>query len=211
MRFIDTIFVHCSATQPKWMAGSPAEAKRDEIDRWHRERGFSQIGYHYIIDRDGTILIGRPVEQVGAHVKGHNTNSIGICLLGGFGSNENDSFADHYTVEQATALRDLIDRLQVQYPTIKHVRGHNEVAAKACPGFSVPRWLAAKTPRTVTQSTTVRASAVQIGTAATGAVAAVGGLHGTAQLVAIGAATIVLLAAMWILRERLRQWARGIH
>lgn len=211
MRPIDTIFVHCSATRPDWMARSTAEAKRDEIDRWHKQLGWKGIGYHYIIDRDGIIVAGRPVEQVGAHVKGHNIGSIGVCLIGGHGSNENDRFTDHYTANQAVSLHNLIDRLRAEHPGIKQVRGHNEVAAKACPGFNVARWSAGRSPRTVTQSTTVRASAVQIGTAATGAVAAVGGLHGTAQLVAIGGAVIVLLAAMWILRERLRQWARGIR
>ena len=216
MRPIDTIFVHCSATRPDWMAGQSAEAKRDEIDRWHKQRGFKSItgvhiGYHYVIDRDGIIVAGRPVDEIGAHVKGHNTGSIGICLIGGHGSNENDRFTDHYTANQAVSLHNLIDRLRAEHPGIKQVRGHNEVAAKACPGFNVARWSAGRPPRTVTESTTMRASAVQVGTAASGAVAAVGALDGMAQLVAIGGAVIVLLAALWIMRERLRQWARGIQ
>lgn len=209
MRQIHTIFVHCSATRPDWMDGQGAQRKRDEIDRWHKQNGWSGIGYHFVIDRDGEIAAGRPVDQVGAHVKGHNTNSIGVCLIGGFGSNENDRFTDHYTSDQAVALRNLIDRLKREYPSIKHVRGHNEVAAKACPGFNVARWMEAKPPRTVAQSTTMQASAVQVGTAASGAVAAVGALDGVAQVVAIAGALIVCAAALWIMRERLRQWARG--
>ena len=216
MRRIDTIFVHCSATRPDWMARSTAEAKRDEIDRWHKERGFKSpsgihIGYHYVIDRDGVIVEGRPVSEVGAHAKGHNVGSIGICLVGGHGSNENDKFIDHYTPNQAVALHNLIDRLKREYPTITKVRGHNEVAAKACPGFNVARWMAAKPERTVAQSTTMQAGAVQIVSGVGSGIGALAMLDGYAQLAAIGFVAVVVVSAMWIMRERLRQWARGVR
>lgn len=139
-RTINEIFVHCSATRRDWMSDQSAEAKRDEIDRWHRQRGWKGFGYHYLIDRDGTVIAGRPEEEIGAHVSGHNAHSIGICLVGGHGSNENDTFADHYTSLQEGSLSELLDKMEAKYPGAV-VRGHNEVAAKACPGFNVKRWL----------------------------------------------------------------------
>lgn len=116
-------------------------AKRDEIKRWHTSapRNWSDIGYHYIIDRDGAAADGRPLERVGAHVKGRNTGSIGICLLGGHGSTERDKFSDNFTPEQDAALRQLIDALQREFGPLK-VTGHNQYAAKACPGFDAPSW-----------------------------------------------------------------------
>ncbi len=139
---VSTIFVHCSATRSTWMQGSPLAAKVTEIRRWHvRERGWKDIGYHWLIDRDGKVARGRPETQVGSHVKGHNTGSIGICLIGGHGSAETDEFLDNFTPEQDRALRDLIADIKTR-ADIKAVRGHNEVAAKACPGFNVAAWLA---------------------------------------------------------------------
>ena len=75
------IIIHCSATPPGWMAGRSAADKVAAIRRWHIEdRGWSDIGYHWVIDRDGTLVRGRPETVVGAHTQGHNTGSIGICL-----------------------------------------------------------------------------------------------------------------------------------
>lgn len=142
MRQIDTIIIHCAATRPEWGADRPASWKRDEIDRWHRERGWAGIGYHYVIDRDGTLVPGRPVERVGAHTKDHNRTSIGICLIGGHGSGATDAFLDHFTLKQDAALRALIDNLRARFPTIRTVAGHNDFTnAKACPGFKVAGWL----------------------------------------------------------------------
>jgi N-acetylmuramoyl-L-alanine amidase len=85
MRHINEIIVHATATRPEWMAGNSTVEKRDEITRWHVEaRGWSDIGYHMIIDRDGTRATGRPTFRIGAHVKGHNSNSLGVSLIGGF-------------------------------------------------------------------------------------------------------------------------------
>lgn len=140
---ITTIWVHCAATRPEWMAGQSAVAKMAEIERWHRDRGWNGPGYHYLIDRDGTVAPGRPLRTQGAHVAGHNRGSVGICLAGGFGSNERDSFADHFTAEQDRALRRMIADLRKQLGTVERIRGHNEVAAKACPGFQVADWLRA--------------------------------------------------------------------
>lgn len=144
MRPINEIIVHCSATRADWMAGQPTSAKVAEIRRWHvKDRGWRDIGYHYLIDRDGTIATGRPVDQVGAHVAGHNTGTVGVCLIGGHGSNENDQFSDHFTARQDEELRRLLKDLQQRFG-IKKITGHNQYAAKACPGFRVSEWLAQK-------------------------------------------------------------------
>ncbi len=98
MRHINEIILHTTATRSEWMVGHGTLAKVQEIALWHtRDRKWRAIGYHYLIDRDGTVANGRPLEQVGAHVKGHNSNSIGIALIGGFGGSADDLFKDHYT------------------------------------------------------------------------------------------------------------------
>jgi hypothetical protein len=190
-KIVDTIWVHCAATRPEWLAGRPLAEKVAEITRWHvQERKWRTIGYHYVIDRDG---------------------SIAQCLIGGFGSNENDAFERHFTPEQDRALRGLIEEISSR-AAIKRVRGHNEAAAKACPGFQVSRWLAHKPAKpTLRESTTVQASAVQIASGGGAAVAAVSALDGTAQIVALVFAGIVVLAGLWIMRERIRKWAREVH
>ena len=77
MRKINKIVVHCTATPE----GRPVSV--EEIDSWHKQRGWSQIGYHYVVQLDGTINQGRPLNISGAHVKGHNKYSIGITYVGG--------------------------------------------------------------------------------------------------------------------------------
>lgn len=143
MRPINEIIVHCSATQWHWMLDSPTADKVAEIRRWHvRDRKWRDIGYHYIVDYNGTVATGRPIEQVGAHVKGHNTGTIGICLIGGHGAAATDDFSDHFTKLQDKALRKLLKELQDRYG-IDKVTGHNQYSAKGCPGFNVPKWLGA--------------------------------------------------------------------
>ena len=145
MRPLTEIIVHCTATEPLWWNGKATQQKVDEIRRWHKTQNlWKDIGYHYLIDRDGTIATGRPLDQVGAHVKGHNTGTIGISLFGGAGSNEKDKFGQHFTPQQDEALRKLIADLRSRFPAIMRVTGHNQYAAKACPGFYVPDWYAQK-------------------------------------------------------------------
>ena len=152
MRKVDEIIVHCSATRPSWMEHNSLEAKVAEIRDWHKARGFDDIGYHWIIDRDGSVLEGRQERRTGAHVKNRNASTIGICLIGGFGSSANDQFADHFTPEQDVALRELIDQIKGRH-AIKKVSGHNDYdAGKACPGFRVLRWAEGKGERKVTES-----------------------------------------------------------
>lgn len=141
MRHLDEIIIHCSATQRDWMRGSNVLAKRDEIGRWHKAKRWRDIGYHYLIDRDGSGARGRPVSETGAHTRGRNKTSIGICLVGGHGSSATDKFHDHFTPAQDRALRELIIDLRLKYPSITAVSGHNQYANKACPGFYVPIWL----------------------------------------------------------------------
>lgn len=141
MRPISEIIVHCSATQPNWMHTATTSAKVAEIRRWHmQDRGWSDIGYHLLIDRDGTILPGRPMEKVGAHTQGRNTGTIGVCLIGGHGSAATDKFSDHFTQAQEQALRATVADLRRRFGKLA-VSGHNQWAAKACPGFNVPSFI----------------------------------------------------------------------
>tara|TARA_R110000868_G_scaffold279675_1_gene539733 strand:- start:10056 stop:10709 length:654 start_codon:yes stop_codon:yes gene_type:complete len=205
---VDTIFVHCTATQPEWMEDAPLSSKVEEINRWHKQRGFNRIGYHWVIDRNGEVAKGRAENEVGAHVKDYNTGSIGISLVGGFGSNENDPFEKNFTVEQDKALRSLINGVKTR-TAITKIRGHNEVAAKACPGFNVSRWLNRAPPApALSESTTMQAGAVQMLSGAAGGVTALSALEGNVQLVVIAICVITMLAAAWIMRERIKRWAR---
>jgi len=127
MRQINRIIIHCTAT-PEGRHHTAAE-----IDRWHRERGWSQIGYHYVICLDGTVEVGRPIEKAGAHVKGHNADSIGVVYVGGCDKNMKPK--DTRTPAQKLALRGIIDGFKEKYPHAT-VHGHNEFdKGKACPSF----------------------------------------------------------------------------
>ena len=136
---VHEITVHCSATRADWMAGRPLVEKVAEIRSWHRAKGWRDIGYHWVIDRDGKVLPGRPEAVIGAHTIGHNSGTIGICLLGGYGSAETDPFTANYTAQQDITLRQMIDAIGSR-TVIERVSGHNQYAAKACPGFNVPKW-----------------------------------------------------------------------
>lgn len=143
MRKITEIIVHCTATRPEWWAAQPLEAKIAEVRRWHvSDRRWRDIGYHFLIDRNGKIGNGRPLAQTGAHVQGRNTGTIGIALFGGHGSAETDAFGDNFTRDQERALRSLLADLQRDFGPVP-VTGHNQYSAKACPGFNVPRWYSA--------------------------------------------------------------------
>lgn len=143
MREIDQIILHCSATRREWMEDASLAQQVHEIRRWHVDgNGWSDIGYHFVIGRDGEIADGRPLARAGAHTRGHNSTSVGVCLIGGFGSDANDAPDDHFTVEQLKAARDVCRSLLVDFPNAT-VHGHNEFAAKACPGFDVAKWWAA--------------------------------------------------------------------
>nr|DAX79699.1 MAG TPA: endodeoxyribonuclease I [Caudoviricetes sp.] len=149
MKKIDSIIIHCSATR----AGQDLRAK--DIDRMHRQRGFSQIGYNFVIDLDGTVENGRPLTIDGAHcnTKGfsdvsYNKHSIGICYIGGLDTS--NRLADTRTEAQKNALRDFVAKLCKEYDIIE-VLGHRDTSPdlndsgevepaeyiKACPCFDV--------------------------------------------------------------------------
>ena len=135
------IILHCSATRPEWLGTAPLAAKVAEIRRWHmQDRGWRDIGYHWLIDRDGSRIAGRAETEIGAHVEGHNAGTIGISLIGGFGSAATDKFSQHFTAAQDAALRQLMREIFAR-TRIEKIRGHNDYAAKACPGFNVTKWL----------------------------------------------------------------------
>lgn len=141
MRKITEIILHCSATRPNWMHDAGTEAKVAEIRRWHKQdRGWRDIGYHFIVDRDGSVALGRPIEQTGSHVKGRNAGTIGVCLIGGHGSLAYDDFSENFTQAQDKAVRGLIADLRKRFGNVP-VSGHNDYAAKACPGFKADKWL----------------------------------------------------------------------
>lgn len=125
MRTITEIIVHCSATR----AGKNFHAA--DIDRWHREKGWKRIGYHFVVDLDGLIETGRPVEMIGAHCIGHNKQSIGVCYIGGLDAAGRP--ADTRTDAQCVALRCLLRSLVEKYHC--PVYGHRDFSSKRCPCF----------------------------------------------------------------------------
>ena len=128
MRTITLLIVHCSAVRPTQTSSA------DQIDLWHRQRGWSGIGYHYVIRRDGTIECGRPESVVGAHCKNHNRHSIGICYEGGL--DEQGNPADTRTPEQKASLHALLTDLKRSYPRALILGHHDLDPTKACPCFN---------------------------------------------------------------------------
>lgn len=126
MRKLNKIIVHCSATP------EGRDVSTEEIRQWHLDRGWSDIGYHFVIELDGTICDGRPIEIAGAHARGHNKDSIGICYVGGVDKDMRPK--DTRTPEQVASLLDLIVDLRSTYGKLP-VHGHREFSDKACPSF----------------------------------------------------------------------------
>lgn len=127
MRKINEIIVHCAATP------EGKNFKAADIDRWHRERKMKCIGYHYVVDLDGTVEPGRPESEIGAHCLGHNQNSIGVCYVGGLDA-DGRTPKDTRTAAQKEALLALLKKLRAKYPKAS-IHGHRDFAAKACPSF----------------------------------------------------------------------------
>lgn len=127
MREINKIIVHCADTP------EGRDVKTEEIKRWHtEERGWSDIGYHWVVELDGSVHAGRAEEVSGAHCKGHNSDSIGICYVGGSDASGNPK--DTRTQEQKEALAALISDLLDRH-TEAEVFGHRDFSEKACPSF----------------------------------------------------------------------------
>ena len=128
MRRLNRIILHCTATR----VGEELDVS--QIDKWHRDRGFSEIGYHYVIYADGTIATGRNIRKKGAHVKGHNHDSVGVAYVGGLDNNLVPQ--DTMTMQQELAFLHLVNSLRVVFGSLS-VHGHNEFSNKACPSFEV--------------------------------------------------------------------------
>ena len=131
MRKIKWIILHCADT----------EEGRDfnvfDIDRWHKQRGWAGVGYHFVITIDGQLQQGRPVECVGAHCLHHNVDSIGICYVGG---RRQGQFCDTRTAAQRTTMERCVKVLSEQFPDAK-VCGHRDFDPyKACPCFDTAQW-----------------------------------------------------------------------
>ena len=126
MRKIDKIIIHCADTP------EGRDVRAEEIRRWHKARGWSDIGYHYVVDLDGTIEAGRDVEIAGAHTAGHNATSIGVCYVGG--ADKNMRPKDTRTEAQKASLLLLVRFLKSKYPDAQ-VYGHRDFSNKACPSF----------------------------------------------------------------------------
>lgn len=128
MRELKRIILHCTATR------IGEELDVSQIDKWHRDRGFSEIGYHYVIYADGTIATGRDIRKKGAHVKGHNHDSVGVAYVGGLDNNLVPQ--DTMTMQQELTFLHLVNSLRVVFGDLS-VHGHNEFSNKACPSFEV--------------------------------------------------------------------------
>lgn len=166
MTQINKLVIHCSATQNGKALGTDTHTAAQVIDGWHKARGYKRadwrvkqfnphlkhIGYHFVIDTDGTVQTGRAVGETGAHVKGHNTGSVGICLVGGITSQGKNH--GEYTKKQWHALYNLLRELESQHPNAS-ICGHRDLSPdtnhngkvdkwewlKDCPCFDVWSWL----------------------------------------------------------------------
>ena len=125
---ISRLIVHHSA--------SPRNVTTTQIHHWHvKGKGWSDIGYHYIITGEGKVEYGRPLSKVGAHCRGHNRDSIGVCVVG------NNTVPEHkWSMQQVASLQDLVYGLRLVFPNLI-VRGHNEYANTLCPGVGIQQLL----------------------------------------------------------------------
>tara|TARA_R100000544_G_scaffold36960_1_gene26532 strand:+ start:4639 stop:5226 length:588 start_codon:yes stop_codon:yes gene_type:complete len=135
MRDINKIVIHCSATR------EGQDFNVETIRKWHTDpkpqgRGWSDIGYHYLIRLNGDLEIGRSIDRQGAHTRGHNKDSIGICYVGGV-EKDGKTPKDTMTSEQEKSMREIIFALRIVQDKNITIHGHNEFSAKACPSFTV--------------------------------------------------------------------------
>lgn len=135
------IVIHCSAT------GDNQNVTADDIRRWHKDKGWDDIGYHFVIRRDGGIEAGRRLNQEGAHVSGHNDDTVAVCLVGGLKG------IDNFTPPQWAALSLLVDALQKLYPKA-NIMGHRDFPGvkKDCPSFDVQAWAKARNQKPIKEA-----------------------------------------------------------
>ena len=132
----DSIIIHCAATKASMDIGY------DEIRKWHVDQnGWDDVGYHFIIRRNGKLEKARPEGYSGAHAPSHNSRSIGICLVGGMANDGGPE--NNFTLEQFLTLKDLVNMVMDKYSDITEVLGHCDVQENKpnCPGFNVREWL----------------------------------------------------------------------
>ena len=141
------LVVHTSASRPEQARNLDIHA----VNEMHKLRNFTMVGYHHLITTDGRVQNGRPYNKMGAHVKGHNHESLGICLAGGL--DENGKPADTYSGSQKAALVMVLRSLKVLCPQAE-ILGHRDLSpdtdgngqvdewewVKACPCFDVRAW-----------------------------------------------------------------------
>lgn len=130
MREIKKIIVHCTASK------EGQNVTVENIDKLHKSKGWQGCGYHYVIYLDGSVHKGRDERVIGAHCYGYNVESIGVCYVGGL--DRNGKPKDTRTIQQKTALRNLLIELLQKYPNAT-IHGHCEFANKACPCFDVQK------------------------------------------------------------------------
>jgi N-acetylmuramoyl-L-alanine amidase len=132
----DWIAVHCSATRPSMDIGV------NDLRKWHKSQGWEDVGYHWIIRRNGALEEGRAEEMIGSHVKGYNAVSVGVCLVGGVEQEEWTQAENNFTEAQFATLRRILVELKTRYPEAK-IQGHRDFpnVRKACPSFDVAAWL----------------------------------------------------------------------
>lgn len=130
MRYLRSIIIHCSATR------EGQDVSVETIRDWHTSppRNWSDIGYHFVIGLDGTVFRGRPINKQGAHTRGQNADSIGICYIGGVDKDLNPK--DTMTEIQDISLLELVKSLRLIFGEL-NLHGHNEYSSKACPSFDV--------------------------------------------------------------------------
>ena len=128
---VQEIILHCTATK------EGVEVFAKDVDKWHKNKGWQMIGYHYLVDLDGKVEKGRPDNMNGAHTVNHNSKALGVCYVGGL--DKNSKSKDTRTPEQRFALFKLVMELLEKYNLkIEDVHGHYEFANKACPCFDIP-------------------------------------------------------------------------
>lgn len=134
IKAVEFLVVHCAATKADQDIGAT------DIKKWHLQRGWIDIGYHYVIRRNGAIEKGRPDARPGAHARGYNHLSLGICLVGGVAA-DGKTPENNFTSDQMHALLRLLQDLKSQHPDAE-ILGHRDFpnVRKACPSFDVRSW-----------------------------------------------------------------------
>ena len=126
---INLIVVHCAATKPSMDIGAA------DIRKWHLDRGWSDIGYHYVIKRNGDVEKGRNDKVQGAHAKGYNRDSLGVCLVGGI--DDDGKSSSNFTRNQYKSLEQLLTTLEATYEK-PDIVGHSSLdSGKDCPCFDI--------------------------------------------------------------------------